>query len=809
MSQKFRSFVVSFQNSRKILALLGFFLILSCVYPSRRFHFEYAIWMKSTCALLTFTALFYLSKQRIKTSLIVPCAILGVLSFSFCVTTLTSLYPVRAGSELDILLTSFSFGLLFCLWSKEALEKNIKLLGVFVLIFMHFSVCLTLACEQSHRLFTYPSYELFFRYFFNLIVLLSSFRLDDLRSPFEYSNYAGLFGSIAWPFFVGLWQAEKHKLWKFLWGLGVIYGLSITYVSHSRAGFLVSSLIVLVLLVLLFIKFKKVSLKTKIVVATLTLLTGSIILLSTPRFEIIRTNLANLQLKKFARTRYYAAQDGLKIAFQKPFWGHGITTTPLHYLESEPEVVHHCWQLHVAPVQFLIEFGFVGGLCFLAFFMYIAYCSIKIFASKYVPSNYKNIALGCALSFLAYLISLSESSWDVFCIACFFCLMCGIIVTIYQKFCDKSRSFLENSILLKSLLPMAVIVCFVFSVEDVLGRYYFRQFAVCLSRKQEEKAFNYADKALQKDFLSLRYLNQIGYVFTKMGYNKDKNIIRKAVKFYEDSLSINPNQIELLESLGALYIYLDDVEQGIHYYCQAIKCLPANTATYIQLLDTLKRFKQNQLYTQWLGFLAFINPMVLFSQPDLTEDLRKDKEAQKLCLNYFDYIEGKYPDDDRNDAWFLEKYLREKLFYQKAKKLNLKSYDLLRWVNWMRGLNWETIISTAKKQPLMKCFYFMPLDQHSDPNILLHGCERHIGNATLRDVYQLFPTSICVDDYDNLSDYMRKTPLYVPSPRGLAICDSVSLCLGKYRCYAIVKHARELVAPLLEKTMEVAKNMRK
>lgn len=444
------------------------------------------------------------------------------------------------------------------------------------------------------------------------------------------------------------------------------------------------------------------------------------------------------------------------------------------------------------------------------FFLYVAYCSIKIFTCKNISTSYKGIALGCSLSFLAYLVFLTESSWDIFSIACFSCLMCGIIITIYQKFCDKSPRFLENNILLKSSLSLAIIVCSIFSIKDVLGRYYFYQFAVSLSHKQEEKAFDYADKALQQDFLSLRYLNQIGYVFTKMGYPKDKDIVQKAIKFYENSLAINPNQIELLESLGTLYIYLGDVEQGIHYYCRAIKCLPANTATYIQLLDVLKDYKQNELYAQWLGFLAFINPTVLFSQPDLTESLRQNKEAQKLCLDYFDYIEKKYPDDERNDTWLLEKYLRQKLFYPKTtQKLNLKSYDLLKWVNWMRGLNWETIISTAKKQPLMKHFYLMPLGQHSDPNILLHGCERHVGNATLKDVYRLFPVSIRFIDYDNLSDFMRIAPWYAPSPRGLAICDCTLDCMDKYLCSPAIKHARALVEPLLEKTTAVAKNLRK
>lgn len=809
MDEKFGTNPQVFKKSNKILSLLGLFLILSCVYPSRRFLVEYAIWIKSIYVLLTFTALFYLFKLRIKSIFLTPCIILGTLSLSFCITTLTSTYPVRAGSELGILLTSFSFSLLFCLWSKNALERNVKLLGLFVLIFMHFSICLALACERTHQLFTYPTFELIFQYFFNFAALLSSFQLDDLRSPFEYSNHAGLFGTIVWPFFVGLWQAEKRHIWKFVWGLGVIYGLTITYVSHSRAGFLVSALIITVLFVLFFVKFKKISLKTKIIIAILTLLTGSVILITTPRFETIRINLLHLRLKKFASTRYYAAKDGLKIAMQRPLWGHGISTTPLHYLESEPEVVHHCWQLHFAPVQFLIEFGFVGGLCFLAFFLYVAYCCTKIFTCKNVPENYKGITLGCSLSFLAYLIFISESSWDIFCIACFFCLMCGIIVTIYYKFCNKSQRFLEPPILLKALLSLAIVVCSIFSMKDVLGRYYFRKFAIYLAQNKEDKAIDYAEKALDQDFLNLRYLNQIGYVFAKLGFGKDKNITQKAIKFYEDSIAINPNQIELLESLGAFYIYLGNIEKGIQYYCRAIKCLPINTATYIQLLDTLKQFKQKELYTEWLGLLAFLNPMIIFSQPDLTEALRQDKEAQKLCLNYFNYLEKNYPDDERNDAWVLEKHLREKLFYEKHQKLNLKSYELLKWVNWMRGLNWETILATAKKQPLMKRFYFIPLNQHSDPNILLHGCERHVGNATLKDIYQFFPASIYFEAYDNLAKYTRYVPHYAPSPKGLAICDCTLYIAGKYLCKATVKHARELVAPLIKKTLEVAKYIQK
>lgn len=123
-------------------------------------------------------------------------------------------------------------------------------------------------------------------------------------------------------------------------------------------------------------------------------LTAGTTLVVTPelRFEIV--------IKEFLGDRYYLAQSGFALVKDKPLWGHGITTTPLHYLDT---VLHHCWQLHVAPIQFLVEFGWIGGILYFCLLLYVLYCGISVLRNKVIPTHYRQLTLGCFISF-----------WDIY-----------------------------------------------------------------------------------------------------------------------------------------------------------------------------------------------------------------------------------------------------------------------------------------------------------------------------------------------------------------------------------------------------------
>lgn len=773
MSNLFYSFFKKIQNLNKNFALLLCFIFLAGIYPSRRFLFEHAILLKLYLGCFSITALYYFIKNDVKKQFVFLLLLLSATLLSFSFSVFSSEYPVRAGSELDIFLGALSLAFLFCLWSQDNFHKNLQWLGGFILLFLHFSACLTLTCARESASFSYPFAGLFLHNFFNPTTLFQLFSLKDFRCPFDYTNYAGLFTVMVFPFFVGLLLAEKNKFIKAVWSISIIYTLLIGYASHGKSCFLLFALECFAFLTLLFIYSKKLSKKCKLFSFISFFLFFGIILAVTPSFRIkILNKLIHTGVKGFLSERYYLAQSGFSLVKDKPYFGHGITTMPLHYLESKPDVIHHCWQLHVAPVQFLFEFGWVGGLFYSSLLLYIIFCGISILRNKTIPTHYRQLTLGCVFSFISYLLFLTESSWDIFAISGFICLIAGIILSVYHKFYQKSPEVCKYGFIYKLAIPIVFIVCLSFSIKDVHGRYYFNEFLEHLTPVTEQQAFNTLKKALQQDPCNLHYLNQAGYYLAHKGYCRNKRSAARAVYFYESSIAINPNQLEILESLGALHIYLGNASRGISYFCDAINCLPSKTATYIQLLDTLKHFNQPELYNQWLGLFTFLRADIVFSQPELVRELSGNEQAQNICLNYYDEIEKGYPNEISSD-WKFEKYCREALFKHNFHKLDLKDYNLLKNTNWIKVLNWNALYHFSKSQPKQSRFYYMPLDQHSNMNVLLHGGRgARIKIATLIPIFKPFSSEVCAIafSYDN-------------------------------------KHPRELVAPLIQKTKEWCKTL--
>lgn len=775
MSNMFSLFFKNFQKVNKTFVLLLSFIFLAGIYPSRRFSIEYALLLKLYLGGFSITALYYLVKKDIGKQFSFLLLLLSAISLSFSISVFSSKYPIRAGSELDIFLGSLSFAFLFSLWSQSNLQKNLRLLGLFVLLFLHFSACLTLTCVRESALFSYPFAGLFLHNFFNPITPFQLLSLGDFRCPFDYTHYAGLFTVMAFPFFVGLLSSEKNKFIRAIWSIGVIYTLLIGYTSHGKSCILLLALECIAFFILFWACHEKISRKCKLWGFISLFLFFGIILFVTPRFRVsILNKLMHVDVKSFLSTRYYLAQSGFSLAKDKPWFGHGITTMPLHYLESKPDVVHHCWQLHVAPIQFLFEFGWIGGLFYFALIAYIIFCGMSVLRSRTIPSHYRQLTLGCFFSFAGYLLFLTESSWDIFAISCFICLMAGVILSIYYKYYQESSETCEYSFIYKFVISIVFIVCFSFSIKDVRGRYYFNEFLEYLTPKTEQQAFNALKKALNQDPYNLHYLNQAGYYLARRGYCRDKMMAERAIYFYESSIAINPNQLEILESLGALHIHLGNACSGITYFCDAINCLPSRTATYIQLLDALKHFEQQQLYDQWLGLLTFLRADIAFSQPTLIKELSENVHAQNICLNYFDEIEKHYPNEIRSEWWKLEKYFREALFKNNFHKLDLNACDLLKYTNWVKALNWDILYYSAKNQPKQPRFYYMPLAQHSNMNVLLHGGRgARIMIATLVPIFKPCSSGVCA--------------IMVSSDN---------------------KHYRELVAPLVQKTKAWCKTLK-
>lgn len=762
--------------NKSFFLLLSFF-VLSSIAPTRRFAFEYAWIFKSFYLSFIGIALWKLCFKKLRLSRWFTESFL-VFGIALIASIISSNYVVRAGSELDILLAAFALSFLYWTLRKKSPLKQLQYLGYTIVLFLHFSICLMLACYQLNCGHAYPLSYLLTHYFFNATALLQFIHLPSLvhiAHPFSYVNYAGLFAVLVLPFLFGLILAEKSKFKRIILALGILYAGVLLVASKCKGSYL-SFGCVLGISLILFLKAKiKIPMKVRWGIGFGIVSFFLIICYKTPKLQSIITQLASGDVKGFASTRWYAMQDGFKIFSQKPLWGHGITTTPLYYLESYPNVVHHCWQLHVPLVQFLIEFGLVGGISFLSVFFFVFYAGIKTLKNPKLPREYRYPLLGCLLSCVAYVSFVSESSWDMFVISSFMCFVAGFIILLYINYSDFKKLDTRMVCGLRGVYCLVfILVCFT-SIRDVLGRYYFREFLI-KAQNTGLSCIQSLDKALCYDPHNLYYLNHGGYYFSCKGYLKSKELTQKSVQYYERSLQVNAYQPEVLESLGALHMSLKNMSQAIHYFCTAISILPHHSFAYVQLLDALKHYKQENLYNEWLALTTFINPLISFSQPDLLDYLLTHKSVQQKCLAYFSYVEEQFDSKlKRNDLWILEQHFRKRLFGFPAEKLpskhlclNSEDKDKFLSYNYLYATNPKNLLDCIADQPRRTRHYYVPLDQHSSPQILLHGSG---GPALLITTLK--------------SIYMPKNDLHV------------------WASGIFAKHSRELLSPLIQKTQAV------
>ncbi|MDR0755691.1 MAG: O-antigen ligase family protein, partial [Puniceicoccales bacterium] len=248
---------------------------------------------------------------------------------------------------------------LFCSCLKHSPKAFIRLLGITFVFFMYFSICLYLACDELKTGPNYPWQYMASNFLINPVKFFTIFDKDQMRHPFDYANYTGLFAALTYPFFAGLFMWESIRKWKILWVVGFLLSILLLKASGCRMAYL-CVIVTTVAAWSLYIKSHIHTSKPKIIKISICLL--ALLLLIGYRSSRIRSLFTNPKYYLFQNQRWHLAQDGLKVFRDSPWIGHGITTTPLLYLKSHPTHLHHCWQLHVAPVQYLIEWGLLGFL---------------------------------------------------------------------------------------------------------------------------------------------------------------------------------------------------------------------------------------------------------------------------------------------------------------------------------------------------------------------------------------------------------------------------------------------------------------
>lgn len=267
-------------------------------------------------------------------------------------------------------------------------------------------------------------------------------------------------------------------------------------------------------------------------------------------------------------------------------------------------------------------------------------------------------------------------------------------------------------------------------------------------------------------------LESKGIFFCIQGFFKNKALAPKAIDYYETSIVFNPNQVELLESLGALYASFGKNEQAMEYFCRVILCLPNHTLAYVQLLELLKQIGLEDLYEEWFALSMHICPKNLLRQPDLATEFEHNLNLHRRYFEYFELLEHHNPQLASSDAWQLKKYfIKETLFNEKESAL-LEANTELQRKNWFNKLiSWEKIIKQGWDEPYAKRLYFIPLKQHSNMRILLHaGVGPQLKICTIQEITKPFEFS------------------YYPFERNIP-----------------VEKTREILLPLVEKTMKSVK----
>lgn len=293
------------------------------------------------------------------------------------------------------------------------------------------------------------------------------------------------------------------------------------------------------------------------------------------------------------------------------------------------------------------------------------------------------------------------------------------------------------------MVGLAVLgIVFFYSLRDLMGRYCFEKFysnavANRLTCGDDLK------RALQWDPHQLHYWNQGGYFFASKGFLKNKALAQKAINYYEASLALNPNQLELLESLGALYASFGEHQRAVEYFCKTILCLPNHTLAYVQLLEVLKQVGLDDLREEWFALSMHICPKPLLRQPDLATEFEHSSNLHRRYFEYFELLENHNTQLAFSDAWRLKKYFIKKILFNEKESALLEENAELREANWFNKLiSWEKTIKQGWDEPYAKRLYFIPLKQHSNMRILLHaGVGPQLKICTIKEITKPFEFS--------------------------------------------------------------------
>jgi tetratricopeptide (TPR) repeat protein len=280
------------------------------------------------------------------------------------------------------------------------------------------------------------------------------------------------------------------------------------------------------------------------------------------------------------------------------------------FLSSSSIIPFSSWQLHVAPIEYLVNWGILGALGLVLLVVGAIHMWYRLFFHTSSPD--KILATASFIGIILYTGFWSDWSLHLFAICVSLSLLGGTLHFLYRRhFQPSAQRSPGDSKIFAGLWMTLLGLCIYVSYKDLRGRYFFRKGIQSYELSMAEK---YVSKALTYDSQNYHYYNQLGNVFLRWAPYSEL-IRRKALAFFRKSLEINPYQLYPYENLGALYTFEKRYGLAYEYYFRAIYLNPARSLAYIQLVDILYRNHFDDLADRWTALACFLQPELIQTEP--------------------------------------------------------------------------------------------------------------------------------------------------------------------------------------------------
>lgn len=557
-------------------------------------------------------------------------------------------FPFFEGLGLNIfLLPGFyllSFFLCLSYYQKKIKLDFLLILNVIFLISVFISTIFSLDFTESlNKFFQYFALLIVFNFirystedkktiklFLFILILLVSFSLC-IRSFFylifpEFNNFQTLNLIVAnyghnhlinylifsFPLVVCSFLWSKKKISKILWLTAFLFLLVSIFFTFSRIG-IILCFFELLLVIAFFAKKKRI-------IFVLTGLAGIIFLFFI--FLSTKSILYNKIFREFTfkqRINYWQqAISGIK---ENPLFGTGLGTFVYSSTKYQKSIGSWSAYAHNHFLEVAIETGIIGGLAFLILILTILKKGYKISKESKDPLI---IAFYIGVLFSS-IHSLFDFDWNFFSISLTFWVLAGFILGWPNKNPEHKKA-IANPGLFKITIVCLSFIIFIFSFLEGLSFYFLLKGLSEIDKKRTNESYKYFTLAVYIYPLNKKRFKEIGKKLYEAGE------FNKSLFYLKDALLVKKNDWQLYKNLAQTSERLNDDNQAINFYKQAIELNPkGDIELYLNLTRIYQKKKETKKLNELLENFFFKTKHVKEFWPQND----KAREMFLLSINYF------------------------------------------------------------------------------------------------------------------------------------------------------------------------------